>query len=638
MIRRGCLALFAVLGLAAAVQADDAQIATLQKSADEAHAAQKAGEPAVQAARDQARQLGETVTTLKIEFSKAEATHADLVAKATAARDAFIKADDERKAALDAYVAARKAAVDAQGKENAAATQEAYLKAAEALAAKVTAAKTALDAVTPATDAAYAPQQVLAGHPAKIAAAEKAVADFQPQLQQAEAAYAALVKTALEHQIALETALVEAGKLVSFAKSVAPIFAQRCVACHNARTAKGRLNMETYANLMKGGESGEVVLAHKPDDSNLQMQIEAGEMPKEADPLTPEQMAVVKKWIETGARLDAGVLPTATLITIMPKPVQPAPPETYRVPVPVMAVAFSPDGNLIATSGYREVILWNAADGQLVRRISNLAERPHDIEFTADGAKLAVAAGTPGQLGEVKLFNVADGTLAADLFTTDDEVFSVAISPDGTRIAATCADRSVRVHDLATNQRLLFIEDHADWVMDAAWSPDGSKLATASRDKTAKVFDAKTGDALATFNSHGQPVFGVGFLPDGNQVVSGGLDNRLRVWNVADAKQAREIGGFGGTVFRLVVTPDGHVLSASADKQIRLHTLADGKQVRAFAGHNEWVYAVAPHLASKRIVSGSHDGEIRVWNYEDGKTTLNFLAAPGYKPQVAAAP
>uniref|UniRef100_A0A7C2K2E7 Cytochrome c domain-containing protein n=1 Tax=Schlesneria paludicola TaxID=360056 RepID=A0A7C2K2E7_9PLAN len=637
MTRWGCLAALAVVCLVTTLRADEAQLAALQKAADDAKAAQTAGEPAVKAARENAKKLADAVTSLKIDFSKAEATHPDLVKKATEARDAFAKADDERKAALDAFIAARKAALDAQGKDNAAATQDAYLKAAEALAAKVTAAKTAFDAVGPAVEAAIAPQQVLAGHPAKIIAAEKAVAEFQPQLQQAEAAYAALAKTALDHQIALEAALVEAGKLVSFAKSVAPIFAQRCVACHNARTAKGRLNMETYANLMKGGESGEVVLAHKPGDSNLQIQIEAGEMPKDADPLTPEQIAVVKKWIETGARLDAGVSPTAALITIMPKPIQPPPPETYRVPVPVMAVAFSPDGNLVATSGYREVILWNAADGQLVRRISNLAERPHDIEFTPNGEQLAVAAGTPGQLGEVKLFTVADGSLAADLFTTDDEVFSVAISPDGGRIAATCADRSVRVYDLATKQRLTFIEDHADWVMDVAWSPDGTKLATASRDKTAKVFDAKTGDALATFNGHGQPVFGVGFLPDGSQVVSGGRDNKLRVWNVSDAKQAREIGGFGGEVFRLVVTPDGHSLATSADKQIRLHKLADGSQVRAFAGHNEWVYAVAPHLASKRLVTGSHDGEVRVWNYEDGKTTLNFIAAPGYKPQVAAA-
>ena len=615
----------------------DAKIAALQKAVDEAAAREKAGEPAVQAARAKAKELADAVMKTKTELSKAETGHADLINKAGQAQEAYKKADDERKAALEAYLAAKKAAGDAQGKENAPAARDAFLKAADALGQKVQAATAASQTAAQAVEAAHAAQRILAGHPAAIAATEAAVAAFQPELQKAEEAFAALTKDSLSRQIKLETALVEAGRLVSFAKQVAPIFAQRCVACHNARTAKGRLNLETYANLLKGGESGAAFVANKSADSNLQIQIETGEMPKDADPLTAEQIAIIKKWIDTGAKLDAGVSATAQLITIIPKPTQPNPPESYRVPVPVMAVALSPDGNTVATSGYREVVLWNAADGALIRRITNLAERPHDIEFAPNGQQIAVAAGTPGQLGEVKLFNVADGALVADFFTTDDEVFSVAFNADGSRLAASCADRSVRVFDVASRKQQLLIEDHADWVMDVAWSPNGSQLATASRDKTAKVFDANSGEAVATFNGHGQPVFGVGFLPDGKQVVSGGRDNRLRVWTVADAKQAREIGGFGGEVFRLVVLPDGQALATSADKQIRQFTLGDGKQVRTLAGHNEWVYSVAVHPASKRVVSGSHDGEVRVWNFDDGKSVLNFIAAPGYKPQVAAA-
>ncbi|MBI1346819.1 hypothetical protein GC163_11090 [bacterium] len=629
--------LLSTLGSQAFSQDAAANIEQLKATATQSEAARVAGEPAVTAARMQMKQLQDAVTQLKIEYSKSEATQAELVTKATQATEALKKAEDERKAALDAFTAARKAVLDAAGKDTLPAANEAYLKAAEALAAKVTATKTAADAVLPTEDAATQSLIILSGHPAKIAAAEKAAADFAPQLAMAETTYGTLAKTALDHQIALETAMVEAGQLVSFAKQVAPIFAQRCVACHNARTAKGRLNMETYANLMKGGESGDTVLAHKPDDSMLQMEIESGSMPKEADPLTPEQMALVKKWIQTGATLDAGVSATAALITIMPKPVQPTPPEAYRVAVPVTAVAISPDGTQLASSGYREVILWNVADGALIRRISNLAERPHDIEFTPDGQQLLVAAGTPGQLGEVKIFNVADGALVRDLFTTDDEVFSVALSPDATKIAATCADRSIRIYDRATGERTLFVEDHADWVLDVAWSPDGSKIATASRDKTSKVFNSQTGEAIATFNSHSEPVYSVSFLPDGNQVVSAGRDKRLRIWNVADAKQAREIGGFGGEVFKVVVMPDGQSLSAGSDKQIRQHKLADGAQVRAFSGHTDWVYSVAVHPASKRVVSGSHDGEVRVWNLDDGQSLLNFPAAPGLKPQVAAA-
>ncbi len=613
----------------------DQKIADQQKVAEEAKGRQVAGEPAVVAARTKAKELATAITALKIEQNKAEAAVKDGEGKLPKLQETVKKATEEKTKLETESAAAAKAAEEAKGKDNEKAEADKAQAAADKLAAGVKALDEATKSVQMTEETIANAKKLIAEQPAKIMAADLANTAFQPELQNAESAYAALSKEAVAKQVELETTLVDCGRLVSFAKQVAPIFSQRCLACHNARTAKGRLNMETFANLMKGGENGVSVIAAKPGDSLLQIMIEDHSMPKDADPLTPEQIAIVKKWIDTGARLDAGIPAAATLITIIPKPTQPAPPESYRVPVPVMAVAFSPDGNLLATSGYREVLLWNPADGQLVRRITNLAERPHDIEFTADGKTLAVAAGTPGQMGEVKFFNVENGALTADLFTTDDEVFAVAFSPDGTRLAAAAADRSIRLFDVASRQQQKMIEDHADWVMDIAWSPDGKKVATASRDKTSKVFDSTTGESQSTFNGHGQPVFGVGFLPDGNSVATSGRDNRIRVWAVADAKQAREI-GFGGEVFRIQTTPDGMSFAGSADKFARQHNLTNGQQVKQFGPHNDWVYSVAYHTGSKRVASGSHDGEVRIWNAEDGKELVKFIAAPGFKPQVAA--
>lgn len=613
----------------------DQKIADQQKVAEEAKGRQVAGEPAVLAARTKAKELAAAITALKIEQNKAEAAVKDSEGKLPKLQETVKKATEEKTKLETESANAAKAAEEAKGKDNEKAEADKAQAAADKLAAGVKALDEATKSVQMTEEAIANAKKLIAEQPAKIMAAEQANTAYQPELQNAEAAYSALSKEAVAKQVELETTLVDAGRLVSFAKQVAPIFSQRCLACHNARTAKGRLNMETFANLMKGGENGVSVVAAKPGDSLLQIMIEDHSMPKDADPLTPEQIAIVKKWIDTGARLDAGIAAAATLITIIPKPTQPAPPESYRVPVPVMAVAFSPDGNLLATSGYREVLLWNPADGQLVRRITNLAERPHDIEFTADGKTLAVAAGTPGQMGEVKFFNVENGALTADLFTTDDEVFAVAFSPDGTRLAAAAADRSIRLFDVASRQQQKMIEDHADWVMDIAWSPDGKKVATASRDKTSKVFDSTTGESQSTFNGHGQPVFGVGFLPDGNSVATSGRDNRIRVWAVADAKQAREI-GFGGEVFRIQTTPDGMSFAGSADKFAKQHNLTNGQQVKQFGPHNDWVYSVAYHAGSKRVASGSHDGEVRIWNAEDGKELVKFIAAPGFKPQVAA--
>ncbi|MCA9048747.1 MAG: hypothetical protein KDA89_08460, partial [Planctomycetaceae bacterium] len=437
--------------------------------------------------------------------------------------------------------------------------------------------------------------------------------EVSKRVEEQDAAVAVVEAEYVEKQQLAEAALEPLGRFVSFSRDVAPVFAKRCVACHNTRTAGGRLNMDSFAAVLRGGESGAAVDAHHAGDSLLVSMIEDGSMPKDADPLTKDEIARIRAWIDAGAPLDAGLTANAELFEIMPEMVQPLPPKTYRLPIPVTATAFSPDGGVLASSGYHEILLWNTKDGRLLRRITNVAERVYDLEFSADGQQLAAAAGTPGQLGEVKVFSVGDGAHLNTLVRTRDAVFAVAFSPDGKRIAAAGADRAVYVADVATGTQLQRIEDHADWVMDVNWSPDGKQLVSAGRDKTSKVFDAETGRSVITFNGHSEAVYCAAFLTDGKSVVSGGGDRQARVWTVADGKEARKIDGFGSDIFRIVVTPENHVLTASADRNAREHNLSDGKSVRTFAGHKDWVYTLSYNDSKKILATGSYDGEIRVW-------------------------
>jgi hypothetical protein len=621
--------------LLAATPEEEQQAAALLKVADEAKAAAVQAEASLQAAQAKATELQATLAKLNAQIRNAEKVIKDAEEKLKPEQEKVAKADAEKKAAAAVATTARAAAEDLKKK---AADAEAKAVAEEAKAAAATKALTDAQAAAKVVETTIATsKKELIDSQGGLKQADEQFAAFKPQLEKAETEFAAISQDHVNKRRAAEKHLIGIGKLVSFAETVAPIFSKRCLACHNARTAKGRYNMETFAAIVKGGESGDALEAGDADASTLFAMIEDGSMPKDADPLTPEQLAAVKHWINTGAVLDAGFSDSAPLIQIMPKETQPDPPEAYPVPVPVTAVAFSPDGATLATSGYHEVVLWKVEDGSLLRRITNVAERVYDLEFTKDGQKIVVAAGTPAQIGEAKIFQVADGKLLGDLIRTDDSVFAVSLSPDEKRLATAGADRAIRVFDFATLEQQLLIEDHADWVMDVAWSADGTRLASASRDKTSKVFDAASGDSLVTFNGHGEPVYGVGFQADGKIVVSSGSDKQIRTWNVADAKQVRAIGGFGNEVFRIVVTPEGNVYSCSADKNARVHQISDGKALKTFAGHSDWVYSVAVHADSKRVAAGSYNGEVRIWNVEDAKESLKFIAAPGYQPADATA-
>ena len=354
-------------------------------------------------------------------------------------------------------------------------------------------------------------------------------------------------------------------------------------------------------------------------------------MPLDADPLTDEQVALVKRWIEEGGTYDDKD-PKAPLATIVPPPVHPSAPETYPHTLPITAIAFSPDGQQVIVGGYHELTVWNPQDGKLIRRIGNVGERSYALAVSPDGKTLVVGGGAPGRLGEVRLFDLAEGKLLKVLGSTSDVVFDVAFNPAGDRLAVAAADGVVRVFDMAKSELQLTITSHSDWVMSVAWNKDSTKLGTASRDKTAKIFDAKTGDLVVTYSGHGKPVQGVAFHPDGKEVYTSAADNKVHQWKIADGKKSADVASCGGEVFKLS-TSGAFMFAPSADKSIRQFELKTRKQVRQYSSHNDWVLATAYHEGTKRLATGSFDGEVRVWNTEDGKSVATILAAPGYQPK-----
>ena len=208
-------------------------------------------------------------------------------------------------------------------------------------------------------------------------------------------------------------------------------------------------------------------------------------------------------------------------------------------------------------------------------------------------------------------------------------VFDCAFSPQGDKIAVAAADGSIRVFQVADGKEILNITSHSDWVFAIAWNADATKLASASRDKTAKVFDAKTGELLITYSGHQQAVRGVLFHPEGAEVYSSGSDNKIHRWKVADAAKTSEL-AFGGEVYK--ITPAGEFfLTSSAEQKVRQFKAKEQAAVREYPGAKDWVLSAAFNAPTKRIAGGTFDGEVKIWNADDGKDVTTILAAPGLK-------
>jgi hypothetical protein len=424
---------------------------------------------------------------------------------------------------------------------------------------------------------------------------------------------------------------------VSFKTEVAPLLINNCLACHGPKKAEGGYRIDTYEKVIAAGDSTSPGFHAKDvEGSEAFRRIISTDvkerMPLDGDPMTPEQIAVLKKWIEEGANFD-GPDPKAPLASYIPPPKHPSGPEKYNATMPVTAVAFNADGSQLLAAGYHEVTVWNPNDGQLIRRISNVGQRTYGLAISPDNQLLAVACGAPGRLGECRIFKLDSGELVRVISTSSDVVYDCQFNPAGDRIATAAADGAVRVFEVATGKEQLTITSHSDWVFAVAWSPDGTKLASASRDKTAKVYDAKTGDLLVTYSGHNKEVRGVLFHPDGKEVYSSGSDNKVHRWTVSEAKKSAEV-GFGGEVYKLASTGE-FFLTSSAENKVRQFNAKDQKQIREYPGAKDWVLSAAYHDGTKRIAGGTFDGQVIVWNAEDGKQLLAFTAAPGFTPPAA---
>ena len=164
-----------------------------------------------------------------------------------------------------------------------------------------------------------------------------------------------------------------------FEKKIRPVLVKQCYSCHSAKAKilRGGLRLDNRQAVARGGETGPAVLPGKPAESLVLEYISGDDpaMPLGADPLDPQQVDLISRWIAQGARDDT---PPAVQDDISAE----NPPRYASAPV-ITALDYSPDSKLLAISGYREILL-HAADGsglqaRLVGRILQTTE--HDVPW-----------------------------------------------------------------------------------------------------------------------------------------------------------------------------------------------------------------------------------------------------------------
>ena len=235
------------------------------------------------------------------------------------------------------------------------------------------------------------------------------------------------------------------------------------------------------------------------------------------------------------------------------------------------AIAYSPDGSLIAVGGPGGAEIYNAATARPVLGLPSGWMEVKGLGFSHDGKTLAVAS-TVG----LQLWRVTDGVLLATLPTVATTANACVYSQDGTKLAVAGVGPSggvLELWDASSRTKISTLATSAGHVESLAFTPDGLSLVSGGAKGSAgtlEVWTVSTGALVTSLNTSAVQASALSISPDGKTLAVGGngtlnAGSKLELWNLPTRSRTTTLPTGVGSVTALAFTPDGGSLEVGGN-------------------------------------------------------------------------
>lgn len=273
----------------------------------------------------------------------------------------------------------------------------------------------------------------------------------------------------------------------------------------------------------------------------------------------------------------------------------------------VLGLAALPNGRFVSASADQSAKVWSSTSVWELKQVigdgsekSPLIDRVLALDFSPDGKLLASSGGFPSRSGEIKIWNVAEGTLFKEFKDPhSDTVVALDFSPDQKHLASGGSDKFVRVFQVDTGKQIKTFEGHTHHVQGVSWKRDQRTLASAGADNVIKIWDFASGEQRKTIQGFAKEITAVQFLlptrVDRNFEALASSGDRQVKFVKEDGNHTRGFGGAGEFVTFAAATPDGSIVVAGAlDGVLRVWKGENAESIATFDPPKE-----EGHLANK---------------------------------------
>ncbi|MPM07329.1 hypothetical protein SDC9_53635 [bioreactor metagenome] len=287
--------------------------------------------------------------------------------------------------------------------------------------------------------------------------------------------------------------------------------------------------------------------------------------------------------------------------------------QPFAMDVPAVIV-FDKGQKILAGSYDKKMYLINAATGNIDKEI---AEHNGFVLALAFSPKTNMIA-SAGWDQRIVLWDASNMTKKLDIPAHTDRITSLCFSPDGSKLVSGSEDKTICVWDVMTGGLVFTISDHTDAVTTVTYSKDGNSIASGGWDKCVMLNSASDGSLIHTYKGHRSSVNSVDFSYKGDMLVSGSEDNSIIIWRTDSVKTIAKFDFFSQPVNRVSFFPgDKYIFCADGSGELKIYNVPNRSlltQKTLQSGGIKDMF-IDPDLGL--MVTSGNDKIVKLWNINE---------------------